>query len=53
MDTVILQKKAAENGLEGSVYASVSIALETAKKEAKKNDLIFVGGSNFTVAEVV
>ncbi len=53
MDADTLQKKAAENGLKGSVYASVSVALETAKKEAKKNDLIFVGGSNFTVAEVV
>ncbi len=53
MDAATLQKKAAENGIKGSVYASVSIALETAKKEAKKNDLIFVGGSNFTVAEVV
>ncbi len=53
MDAEVLQKKAAENGLIGSVYVSVSDALETAKKEAKKNDLIFVGGSNFTVAEVV
>ncbi len=53
MDADLLQKKAAEIGLKGSVYASVSVALETAKKEAKKNDLIFVGGSNFTVAEVV
>jgi len=53
MDADLLQRKAAENGLKGSVYDSVSDALETAKKGAKKNDLIFVGGSNFTVAEVV
>jgi len=53
MDADVLQKKAAENGLIGSVYTSVTVALETAKKEAKKNDLIYVGGSNFTVAEVV
>jgi dihydrofolate synthase/folylpolyglutamate synthase len=53
MDADVLQKKAVEYGLKGSIYASVSIAMETAKKEAKKNDLIFVGGSNFTVAEVL
>ena len=53
MDAEVLQHKAAENGLKGRVFVSVSVALETAKKEAKKNDLIFVGGSNFTVAEVV
>jgi len=53
MDTEILERKAAEYGLKGCTYASVSIALETAKKGAKKNDLIFVVGSNFTVAEVV
>lgn len=53
MDAAEVQKKAAEYGLVGSVYGSVTIALEAARKEAKKNDLIFVGGSNFTVAEVV
>jgi dihydrofolate synthase/folylpolyglutamate synthase len=53
MDADILQRKALENGLKGNIYDSVSIALEAAKKEAKKNDLIFVGGSNFTVAEVL
>lgn len=53
MDADYLQKKAAEFGIKGKVYPSVSSALETAKKEAKKNDLIFVGGSNFTVAEVL
>ena len=53
MDADYLQKKAAEFGIMGKAYLSVSSALETAKKEAKKNDLIFVGGSNFTVAEVL
>ncbi|MGB5378378.1 bifunctional folylpolyglutamate synthase/dihydrofolate synthase [Muriicola sp.] len=53
MDADYLQKKAAEFGIMGKVYLSVSSALETAKKEAEKNDLIFVGGSNFTVAEVL
>ncbi len=53
MDADYLQKKAAEFGIKGKVYFSVSSALETAKKEAEKNDLIFVGGSNFTVAEVL
>ncbi len=53
MDADYLQKKAAEFGIKGKVYPSVSSAFETAKKEAEKNDLIFVGGSNFTVAEVL
>ncbi len=53
MDAEVLKSKAGEYGLKGAFYHSVSNALKTAKKEAKKTDLIFVGGSNFTVAEVV
>ncbi len=44
---------AAKYDLEGSVYESVDDALENAKRAARKNDLIFVGGSTFVVAEVV
>lgn len=39
--------------LNGTVFKSVKLALREAKKRAGKNDLIFIGGSTFTVAEVV
>lgn len=48
-----LQGKAAEFGMNGGVYSSVTEALEVACKQATTNDLVFVGGSTFTVAEIV
>jgi len=39
--------------LKGAVYKNVKSAFKAAKKQAAKNDLVFVGGSTFTVAEVV
>jgi len=48
-----LRNEAKAFNLQGEYYSSVSDALETAKKNAGKNDLIFVGGSTFVVAEVV
>ncbi|MBN2237562.1 MAG: bifunctional folylpolyglutamate synthase/dihydrofolate synthase [Bacteroidales bacterium] len=53
LDAEMLRVKAKEIGLEGEVYSSVLEAFRTAKKHAGKSDLIFVGGSTFTVAEVV
>jgi len=40
-------------GLKGEAYPTVVLALEAAKKKCHPNDLIFVGGSNFIVAEVI
>ena len=37
----------------GNCYPSVRSALESAKRNAKKEDLIFVGGSTFVVAEII
>ena len=51
METDILKKEAAKFSLKGEEYPSVKKALQTAKKSAKKNELVFVGGSTFTVAE--
>jgi dihydrofolate synthase/folylpolyglutamate synthase len=48
-----LTKKAIASGLKGGTHTSVKQALETAKKNAAKDDLIFVGGSAFVVAEVL
>jgi dihydrofolate synthase/folylpolyglutamate synthase len=40
-------------GLKGQTFSSVTEALSFAKIEAQKDDLIFVGGSTFVVAEVL
>ncbi|CAN5461161.1 folylpolyglutamate synthase/dihydrofolate synthase family protein [soil metagenome] len=48
-----LKLKAEVIGLRGGAYASVTVALATAQANAGKNDLVFVGGSTFVVAEVV
>jgi dihydrofolate synthase/folylpolyglutamate synthase len=48
-----LQKRATEHGLKGQAYSSVRQALKAADEAAAENDLIFVGGSNFVVAEVL
>lgn len=48
----LLQDEAASIGLIGTAYAEVSLALDAAKKAAAPNDLIFVGGSTFTVADI-
>ena len=53
LDADLLQSKAKTYGLYGSNFQKVSEALKIAKKEASKNDIIFVGGSTFVVAEVV
>jgi len=48
-----LSAKAAKFGLTGKCYPSVRQALAGALTNAGKNDLVFVGGSNFVVAEVL
>lgn len=53
LDEVALKKEAANFGLNGETYSSVSTALMAAKKNAIRTDFVFVGGSNFVVAEVV
>ena len=53
LDEKILQAQAATFGLTGTSYASVNEALEAAKNNASARDFIFVGGSNFVVAEII
>nr|WP_255748913.1 folylpolyglutamate synthase/dihydrofolate synthase family protein [Gramella crocea] len=53
LEASILQEEAKKNGLEGRVYSSVHEAFLAAEEVALDEDLIFVGGSNFTVAEVL
>jgi dihydrofolate synthase/folylpolyglutamate synthase len=40
-------------GLNGDVFASIQQAYPKAKNATSTNDLIFVGGSIFIVAEVI
>lgn len=47
-------KEIANNhGLKGEAYSSVEKALSIAKNNAKENDLIFIGGSTFIVADLI
>lgn len=48
-----LREKAAALGLKGRAYSSVPNALRAARRHARPEDLIYVGGSIFVVAEVV
>lgn len=48
-----LQKEAGAFGLLGLTYTSVNHALLSAQDAANQDDLIFIGGSTFVVAEVV
>ncbi|MDV7140555.1 folylpolyglutamate synthase/dihydrofolate synthase family protein [Maribacter sp. TH_r10] len=53
LDVGILVNKAKMHALKGESYNSVDKAFKAALKTAGKKDLIFIGGSTFTVAEVV
>jgi len=53
LDTLILQQKAKDFGLEGKVYMSVRNAYEKALQHASSDDVIYVGGSTFVVAEIL
>lgn len=53
LDAEILQNIAAKFELNGHVFGSVQKAYKAALADANENDLVFVGGSTFVVAEVV
>lgn len=53
LDADVLREAAGAFGLKGKTYASVRHALAAAKRRAAADDLIFVGGSIFVVAEVI
>ena len=52
MDAHELARKGNEKGLIGQVIPTVTEAFEFARKNADSDDLIFVGGSTFVVAEI-
>lgn len=49
----ILYKQAKQLELEGEMIKDVRTALDTAIRNSNRDDLIFVGGSTFVVAEIV
>jgi dihydrofolate synthase / folylpolyglutamate synthase len=53
LDENVLAEKAKSAGFTGDTYPGVQIALQNAKKNASDNDLIFIGGSTFVVAEAI
>ena len=53
LNEVILQNSASRKKLKGKCYHSVKNALKAAKINANKEDLIFIGGSTFIVAEIL
>ena len=53
LDANILADKALKAGLRGNVYESVQQAYNSALNNAHFDDVVFIGGSNFTVAEVI
>jgi dihydrofolate synthase/folylpolyglutamate synthase len=48
-----LEAKARQYGLSGTSFHSVNDAVEAVMKEAQPQDLIFIGGSNFVVADAL
>jgi dihydrofolate synthase/folylpolyglutamate synthase len=53
LDEKVLKGEAGKYGLTGSSFPAVADALEAARLSADPDDMIFIGGSTFVVAEVV
>lgn len=53
LDAEVLAAKARSYGLNGETHKSVQRAMDEAKKNAGSNDLIFIGGSTFVVADAL
>ncbi len=53
LDARILKERAKNHGLKGRKYISVKNAFKAAKRKANVEDLIYIGGSTFVVAEVI
>jgi dihydrofolate synthase/folylpolyglutamate synthase len=53
LSEVTLREKATKFNLVGEKYASVKLALKSALLNANQEDIIYVGGSTFVVAEII
>ncbi len=53
LDDEVLMQKAARYGLRGNAFGQVKTALKAATADSSPDDLIFIGGSSFVVAEAL
>lgn len=53
LEAKVLQEAAAAQGRNGKAYSSVKNALKAARRKAKPEDVIYVGGSIFVLAEIL
>ena len=53
LSEVVLEANAKKFNLVGKKYSSVKLALKTALLNANQQDIIYVGGSTFVVAEII
>lgn len=53
MDENVLTEKALQKGLTGSGFCDVASALKAALNDASENDIIYIGGSTFVVADAL
>lgn len=53
LDEKVLRDEAARYGLSGRAFATVPEAIAEARRNASPDDLIFIGGSTFVVADAV
>lgn len=53
LDVATLQAMALKHKLKGDIYSNVKKAYEAAIENSTHEDMIFIGGSNFVVAEVL
>jgi dihydrofolate synthase / folylpolyglutamate synthase len=53
LDVNSLREMADKFSLTSKTFSSAKLSLEEAKKDAKPNDLIYIGGSTFVVAELI
>ncbi len=53
LESEVLKRKAHDFGLEGEIVEDVNKGIFEARARATVNDLIFIGGSTFVVAEII
>lgn len=53
LSEIVLQEKALKYQLLGACFADVKSAYNSAKDHAEKEDVIYIGGSTFVVAEII
>lgn len=52
LDAHLLEEECRKNGLNGIVVSDVNDAIHMAERQASREDMIFIGGSTFVVAEI-